>query len=65
MKEPTLERLEQDIELTLAFLLCPLDLKNWSYYIRQYNYLIIKYLHGKGEPIITDNSKHKNYYDND
>ena len=63
MGNSTIEQIEFDIEITLARLHdTTLTMKQWEFYIRQYHALIIKYLHQKGEPIITDNSKHKSYY---
>lgn len=59
MAQQSIEQLEQDIEITLAFLYGDLNLKDWTFYIRRYHSLYIQYLQMKGEPIVTDNSNHQ------
>lgn len=62
MKQQSIEQIEFDIEITHARLQDTLTIKQWEFYVRQYHALYIRYLQMKGEPIITDNSKYKNYY---
>lgn len=59
MAQQSIEKIEQDIELTLAFLHGDLNRTDWTRYIRQYHALYIRYLQMKGEPIVTDNSNYQ------
>ena len=49
MKQQSIEQLEHDIEITLAFLSGDLTMKQWTYYINKYNALSIKLCQMKGE----------------
>ncbi|MBB4034865.1 hypothetical protein GGR21_000752 [Dysgonomonas hofstadii] len=55
MKQQSLEQLEHDIEITLAFLFGDLTMKQWSYYVGRYHALCIKRAQMKGErPSVTE-----------
>lgn len=49
MGQLSIEKLEHDIEITLAFLRDDLTKKQWDFYIRQYHALCIKWCQMRGE----------------
>lgn len=52
-KQPDIERLKQDIEITHAFLLADnLTKEQWDCYVRQYHYLNIKLAQVKGDRVV-------------
>lgn len=54
MIQDSIEQLEHDIEITLAFLSCDLSKKQWSFYVGQYHALCIKWHRMKGQhPVVT------------
>lgn len=55
MRQRTVEQVENDIEIVLAFLSADLDFKNWTRYVSQYHVLSIELCNVKGEsPIVYE-----------